>query len=205
MLNNLRKMGSTQAFLFLLQHLDAKTLTHICTLEKWRVRSSCPRFECRRLNISSFSLLLFPFFQKVAIALVDLLFIELMSHLSHVKQIYSQPIHLAHELMFCVQRVDFNGDSAVKSPCWPFEPVTFGPRSSLIKLAYHYPMPLTSRPYSLNYNSLKLDLIYYQAINIYVYSVHGITRCVKERHEWEGLNQTQIEIKPKMDALGIAP
>ena len=34
---------------------------------------------------------------------MDLLFIELMSHLSHVKQMYSQPIHLTHELILHVQ------------------------------------------------------------------------------------------------------
>ena len=39
----------------------------------------------------------------VATTLVDLLFIELMSHLSHVKQMYSQSIHLTHELILCIQ------------------------------------------------------------------------------------------------------
>ena len=34
-------------------------------------------------------------------SLVELLFIELMSHLSHV--MYTQPIHLTHELLFCIQ------------------------------------------------------------------------------------------------------
>ena len=33
---------------------------------------------------------------------MDLLFIELMSHLSHVKEMYSQSIHLAHELILCI-------------------------------------------------------------------------------------------------------
>ena len=35
-------------------------------------------------------------FFKVATTLVDLLFIELMSHLSHVKQTYSQSIQLTN-------------------------------------------------------------------------------------------------------------
>ena len=43
-------------------------------------------------------------------------------HLSHVKQICSQPINLTHELILWIQitsrRVDINGDSTVKSPCW---------------------------------------------------------------------------------------
>ena len=59
---------------------------------------------------------------KVASTLVDLLFVEIMSHLSHVKQIYNQPIHLTHEFILCIQirrrRVDVYRDSAVKSPCW---------------------------------------------------------------------------------------
>ena len=60
-------------------------------------------------------------FLKVATTLVDLLFIELMSHLSHVKQMYSQLIHLTHELILCIQitsgRIYFNRDSPEKSPC----------------------------------------------------------------------------------------
>ena len=51
-----------------------------------------------------------------------LLLIEVMLHLSHLKQMYSQPIDLTHKLIFYLQmftrRVDFNGDSTVKSPCW---------------------------------------------------------------------------------------
>ena len=54
--------------------------------------------------------------------MVDLLFFELMSHLSHVKQMNSQPVHLTHELILCIQitrgRIKFNGDSTGKSPCW---------------------------------------------------------------------------------------
>ena len=60
-------------------------------------------------------------FFKAATTLVDLLFIELMSHLSHVMQMYSQPIHLTHELTLCIQitreRVNFNVDSTAKCPC----------------------------------------------------------------------------------------
>ena len=62
------------------------------------------------------------FFNGSATALVDLLFIELMLHLSHVIHMCSQPIHLTHELLLCIQImgrwVDIHGDSAVKSPCW---------------------------------------------------------------------------------------
>ena len=54
--------------------------------------------------------------------MVDLLFFELMSHLSHVKQMNSQPVHLTHELILCKLitrgRIEFNGDSTGKSPCW---------------------------------------------------------------------------------------
>ena len=38
-------------------------------------------------------------FLKVATIPVDLLFIELMLHLSHVKQMLSPPINLAHEMI----------------------------------------------------------------------------------------------------------
>ena len=35
---------------------------------------------------------------------------------------YSQPVHLTHELMLCIQitrkRVDIGGDYSMKSPCW---------------------------------------------------------------------------------------
>ena len=41
---------------------------------------------------------------KIATTLVDLLFIELRSHLSHVKQMFSQPIHLTHELILCLNK-----------------------------------------------------------------------------------------------------
>ena len=56
--------------------------------------------------------------KKVDTTLVDFLFIELMSDISHVKQMYSQPKRLAHEFILCMQvtrrRVDINTDSAVK-------------------------------------------------------------------------------------------
>ena len=61
-------------------------------------------------------------FKKAATTWVDLLFIELLSHLSHVKQMYIQPIHLTHELILFIQitrgRLHFNRYSAVKSSCW---------------------------------------------------------------------------------------
>ena len=63
---------------------------------------------CGRLNID---------FLKVATTLVDLLCIELMLHLSHVKQMYSQPVQLSNELRLLKQlkkgRVDFSGYLAV--------------------------------------------------------------------------------------------
>ena len=46
------------------------------------------------------------YFFMVATTLVDLLLIELMSHLSHVQQMYSQPKHQTHELILCIQIVD---------------------------------------------------------------------------------------------------
>ena len=62
------------------------------------------------------------YFLKVATTLVDLLYIELMPHLSNVKQMYSRPIHLTHELILCIPitrgRANFTGDTTMKSPCW---------------------------------------------------------------------------------------
>ena len=58
-----------------------------------------------------------------------------MSHPSRVKQMYSQPIHLAQEWIEITRgRVHFHRDSTGKSPSWQpsFKPVTFRPRSSLI-------------------------------------------------------------------------
>ena len=50
-------------------------------------------------------------FLKVATIQVNLLFTELRLHLSRVKRMYSQPMHLTHELILCIQitkgRVDF--------------------------------------------------------------------------------------------------
>ena len=48
----------------------------------------------------SFDILITLIFLKVATTLVDLLFIEHMLYLSNVKQMHSQPIHLAHESIF---------------------------------------------------------------------------------------------------------
>ena len=42
-------------------------------------------------------------FLKVATSMVGFLFIELMPQLSNVKQMYSQPMHLTHELILCIQ------------------------------------------------------------------------------------------------------
>ena len=74
-----------------------------------------------RLKTCEFKLIhcrTFGTFLEVAITLVDLLFIEHMLHLAHVKQMYCQPINLTYELIFCKQitrrRVDFIGDFALK-------------------------------------------------------------------------------------------
>ena len=71
---------------------------------------------------------------KFATTLVDLLlFSELMLHLSLVKQMYNQPIHIIHDLILCIQitrrTAYFIGDSKVKSPCW---------RQVLEPLLFHY-------------------------------------------------------------------
>ena len=50
-------------------------------------------FRLTKSSIISLPELAFPFL-KVATTLVDLLFIDLMSHLSHIKHMYSQPLHL---------------------------------------------------------------------------------------------------------------
>ena len=54
-------------------------------------------------------------FKKVSTTLVEPIFIELMSHLSHVKQMYCQPIH---ELKMSIQisrgMVDFDRVSSEK-------------------------------------------------------------------------------------------
>ena len=77
-----------------------------------------------RVSLQPAETVLFPLyvFKKVATTLVDLLFVQLLFHLSHVKQMNSQLTHLTHELMLCVQitrgRVHFSGDSAVKSARW---------------------------------------------------------------------------------------
>ena len=51
----------------------------------------------------------FLIFLKFATTLVNLLFNERMSHLSHVKQMYSQPIHLTHELILSTQNTGGRG------------------------------------------------------------------------------------------------
>ena len=57
---------------------------------------------------------------KVATTEVNLLFIELMSHLSHVNQMHSQPIRISLLSCYCVynsqvEREAFNVDSSEKS------------------------------------------------------------------------------------------
>ena len=58
-------------------------------------------------------------FCKFATTLVDLLFIELIFHLSLIKQMYNQTAHLSQEQIIWVQivirRVDFDTDSTVKN------------------------------------------------------------------------------------------
>ena len=54
-----------------------------------------------------------------ATAQVDLFFIKLILHLSHIKHMYNQTAHLSEEQIICVQivirRVDFDTDSTVKN------------------------------------------------------------------------------------------
>ena len=80
-----------------------------------------------------------------------------MLHLSHEKLMYNQPIHPTREMILCIQitkgRVDFNGDSALKSPCWlwvlnlwPSFPVHMLPQR---------PMTITT---SFNYLALKSEV-----------------------------------------------
>ena len=61
-------------------------------------------------------------FLEVATKVVGPLFIELMLHLSHVQQMFCQPIQPKHRLLLCMQitreSVDFNGDSVLKSLCF---------------------------------------------------------------------------------------
>ena len=76
-------------------------------------------------------------FLTVVATLMALLFIELMLHLLHAKQMYSQPIHLTHELILCVQiiirRVDINGVYGKKSFLAPsLESATFKSICSLL-------------------------------------------------------------------------
>ena len=55
-------------------------------------------------------------FFKVATTQADLLFIELMSYLSHVKYINNYIIHFTHELVEITwEWADFNGDSTAKA------------------------------------------------------------------------------------------
>ena len=67
-----------------------------------------------------------------------------MFHLSHVQQMFRQPTDLTHKLILCVHitraREDFNGDSTEKTLLAPsFEPVTFRPRYSSIKIFQFFP------------------------------------------------------------------
>ena len=94
----------------------------------WRGRGCEPGIFCLSLfsllsstldHSATVPLLFVLVFLKVVTTLVDLLFIELMSYLSHAKRIYCQPIHLTHELKLCIQitrgRVHFNGESVLVS------------------------------------------------------------------------------------------
>ena len=75
-----------------------------------------------RKNLESFN-----FFWKLPPPWGIIYLIGLMSHLSHIKQMYSPTIHLTHEVILSLLitrgRVDFKKDSAVKSPCW--QPVLY--------------------------------------------------------------------------------
>ena len=80
-------------------------------------------------------------FFKVAATQEDLLFLELQLHLSHVRQMYSQPIHLKHKLILCIQikrgKGRNNRDSAEKSRLW----------HRVLSLQPSYPDHLCFQPY----------------------------------------------------------
>ena len=94
----------------------------------WRGRGCEPGIFCLSLlsllsstldHSATVPLLFVLVFLKVVTTLVDLLFIELMSYLSHVKQMYSQPIHLTQELKLCKQitRGREEGYILTENPC----------------------------------------------------------------------------------------
>ena len=56
-------------------------------------------------------------FFKFAATLVDLLFIELMLHFSHVKQMYRNTVHHTHELTSCIQIIRRRVD-LTEIPSW---------------------------------------------------------------------------------------
>ena len=109
-----------------------------------------PKFTCHvkdavvvinssRYNENTF---FFFFFKYFATSLVDLLFIEHMLHLSHVKQMYSQTMHLTHELKLCIQMIR-RRVSLTEIPRWrilagaEFQTATFRPR--FLALQPHLP------------------------------------------------------------------
>ena len=78
----------------------------------------------------------------LATSLLDLLLIELMLHLSHEKQMYSQTMHLTHELKLCIQMIR-RRVSLTEIPRWrilagaEFQTATFRPR--FLALQPHLP------------------------------------------------------------------
>ena len=99
-----------------------------CTDRTWTLLEAGSRMGRSGIRTRHLSVMIRPLrpilFLKDATTLLDLfiLFFKLMSRLSDQKQMYSQPIHLAHEFKLCIQitreRALFNGDSAAKSRCW---------------------------------------------------------------------------------------
>lgn len=93
---------------------------------KWT--RSCRIFHMRtslleHLYKNSFEILRFVLtltFEKFATTLADILFVELVLHITHAKQMCWQRIHLSCEKILWIQivRWSFNGDSRMTNPCW---------------------------------------------------------------------------------------
>ena len=81
-----------------------------------------PKSRCSALNQIEPNYKSIMLFFEFATTLADLLFIEPMLHLSHVKQMCCQTTSLLHEMIICIEiirrRLDYHRDSSVKNPCW---------------------------------------------------------------------------------------
>ena len=68
---------------------------------------------------------------------------KMSSNISELLSLYSQPIHLTHELKLCIQitrrRVNFNGDSTAKSPCWHLNSNLSPSNPDLLRFPFYLP------------------------------------------------------------------